>query len=273
MKTLIRSLEEKDALDWLSDTDFGAYQLDERDKKAPGTCEWFLTSREYRSWIQEEGQVLFCPGIAGAGKTVLVSAIIEDLHSRFQNDPSTAIVHIYCRYDRADRQTFDKLRASLLRQLCEKLSPLPRVIMELHHEYKPRRMMAPPERIISGLESVAGLFSKIFVVIDALDEWQQVDCHSLPKRLLFLQRNLPFNLLATSRPLPLIESHFSGHQRCDIKAQQQDIYAYVDSFEWPESHCIGNIPGLKDSVKAIMCEITRGMYVNPKFAAHPGFFH
>ncbi|CAJ0552612.1 Ff.00g006900.m01.CDS01 [Fusarium sp. VM40] len=264
VKTLIRSLEEREALDWLSDTNFGAYQLDERDKKAPGTCEWFLTSREYRFWIQEEGQVLFCPGIAGAGKTVLVSAIIEDLHSRFQNDPSTAIAHIYCRYDRTNRQTFDELRASLLRQLCEKLSPLPQVIMELHNEYKLRRMKAPPERIISCLESVSGFFSMIFVVIDALDEWQQVDCHSLPKRLLFLQGNLPFNLLATSRPLPLIESHFSGHQRCDIKAQQQDIYAYVDNFEWPESHCIGKIPGLKDSVKAIMCEITRGMFLLTK---------
>ncbi|TVY79660.1 putative ankyrin repeat protein [Fusarium oxysporum f. sp. cubense] len=271
VENLKRSIAEQEVLNWLSDEDFGTYQFDERSKKAPGTCQWFLDSPEYQSWTQEKGQVLFCPGIAGAGKTVLASAIIENLHSRFQNDSSTAIAHIYCRYNRVDRQNFNELQASVLRQLCERLSPLPEHIMKIYSQYKPRRVELPPERIISGLESVSGLFSKVFIVVDALDEWraaEHADLYSLPGELLFLQRKLAINLLATSRPLPLIANRFSNHPSLLITAQQQDIDAYVDNFRWPESSCIGKIPGLRDMVKEIMSQLVRGMFLLARLYLH-----
>ncbi|RKK23082.1 hypothetical protein BFJ63_vAg14423 [Fusarium oxysporum f. sp. narcissi] len=271
VENLKRSISEQEVLNWLSDEDFGTYQFDERSKKAPGTCQWFLDSPEYQSWTQEKGQVLFCPGIAGAGKTMLASAIIESLHSRFQSDSSTAIVHIYCRYNRVDRQTFNKLRASLLRQLCERLSPLPEGIMQLYNQYKPRRVEAPPERILSELESVSGLFSKVFMVVDALDEWratEHADLYSLPGELLHLQRKLAMNLLATSRPIPLIANQFNNYPSISITAQQQDIYAYVDNFRWPESSCIGKITGLRGLVKKVMSQIVRGMFLLARLYLH-----
>ncbi|EMT72831.1 hypothetical protein FOC4_g10004316 [Fusarium odoratissimum] len=271
VENLKRSISEQEVLNWLSDEDFGTYQFDERSKKAPGTCQWFLDSPEYQSWTQEKGQVLFCPGIAGAGKTVLASAIIESLHSRFQSDSSTAIVHIYCRYNRVDRQTFNKLRASLLRQLCERLSPLPEGIMQLYNQCKPRRVEAPPERILSELESVSGLFSKVFMVVDALDEWratEYADLYSLPGELLHLQRKLAMNLLATSRPIPLIANKFNDYPSVSITAQQQDIYAYVDNFRWPESSCIGKIAGLRGLVKKVMSQIVGGMFLLARLYLH-----
>ncbi|KAJ4106327.1 hypothetical protein NW761_000195 [Fusarium oxysporum] len=271
VENLKRSIAEQEVLNWLSDEDFGTYQFDERSKKAPGTCQWFLGSPEYQSWTQEKGQVLFCPGIAGAGKTVLASAITESLHSRFQSDSSIAIVHIYCRYNRVDRQTFNKLRASLLRQLCERLSPLPEGIMQLYNQYKPRRVEAPPKRILSELESVSGLFSKVFMVVDALDEWratEHADLYSLPGELLHLQRKLAMNLLATSRPIPLIANQFNNYPSISITAQQQDIYAYVDNFRWPESSCIGKIAGLRGLVKKVLSQIVKGMFLLARLYLH-----
>ncbi|KAF5590866.1 ankyrin protein [Fusarium pseudoanthophilum] len=270
VKDLKRSITEQGVLDWLSDEDFGAYQFDERGKRAPGTCQWFLNSPEYQSWTEDRGQVLFCSGIAGAGKTVLTSAIIENLHSRFQSDSSTAIAHIYCRYNRADRQTLPKLRASLLRQLCERLSPLPEGIMQLYDQYKPRRMEAPPERILSELESVSDRFSKVFVVVDALDEWatEHGDLCSLPAKILFLQRKLVINLLVTSRPLPLITNRFTDYPSISITAQRQDIYAYVDNFRWPESSCIGKIAELRGSVKQIISRVIKGMFLLARLYLH-----
>ncbi|KAF5713682.1 ankyrin protein [Fusarium globosum] len=263
VKDLKRSITEQEVLDWLSDEDFGAYQFDERSKKAPGTCQWFLDLPEYQSWIQEKGQVLFCPGIAGAGKTVLASAIIEDLHSRFQRDSSTAILHIYCRYNRVDRQTFNDLRASLLRQLCELLSPLPEGIMQLYDQYKPRRTGPPPERVLSELESVSGQFFKVFLVVDALDEWatEHGDLYSLPAELLLLQTKSAINLLTTSRPVPLIAHQFRNYPSISITAQQQDIYAYVDNFRWPDSSCIGKMAALRGLVRKVMSQTVRGMFL------------
>ncbi|KAF5557177.1 ankyrin protein [Fusarium phyllophilum] len=267
---LKRSIAEQEVLDWLSDEDFGAYQFDERSKKAPGTCQWFLDSLGYQSWTQMKDQVLFCPGIAGAGKTVLASAVVENLHSRFQTDSSIVILHIYCRYNRVDRQTCNKLRASLLRQLCERLSTLPRGIMQLYNEYKPLRVEIPPERIISELKAVSDLFSKVFMVVDALDEWatEQGDLYSLPAELLLLQRKLAINLLATSRPIPLIADQFKKHHSISITAQQQDIYTYVDNFRWPESSCIGKIPKLRELVKRTMSQIVRGMFLLARLYLH-----
>ncbi|KAF5694501.1 ankyrin protein [Fusarium denticulatum] len=266
VENLKRSIADREVLDWLSDEDFGTYQFDERSKRAAGTCQWFLDSPEYQSWTQEKDQVLFCPGIAGAGKTVLVSAVIEDLHSRCETDSNTATVHIYCRYNRVDRQSVNKLRASLLRQLCGRLSPLPKGIMQLYNEYKPRRMEPPPERILSELESVSGLFPRVFMVVDALDEWatKDGDLYSLPGELLLLQRKLAINLLATSRPIPLISNQFKDYSSISIIAQQQDIYAYVDNFRWPESSCIGKIPELQGLVKQVMSQIVKGMFLLAK---------
>ncbi|CVL06133.1 related to ankyrin [Fusarium mangiferae] len=268
---LKRSIAEQEVLDWLSDEDFGAYQFDERSKKAPGTCQWFLNSPEYQSWTQDKSQVLFCPGIAGAGKSVLASAVIEDLHARFQPNSSAVIVHIYCRYNRVDRQTFNELRANILRQLCERLSPLPECIMEVYNQYKPQRVKIPRETSFSVLKSVSSLFSKVFLVVDALDEWRAEDhagLYSLPGELLFLQWKLAINLLATSRPLPLTTNQFSSYPCLSIIAQQEDIDAYVDNFGWPESSCIGKITGLKNMVKEIMSRLVRGMFLLARLYLH-----
>ncbi|KAF5557284.1 ankyrin protein [Fusarium napiforme] len=263
VKDLKRSIAEREALDWLSDEDFGAYQFDERSKKAPGTCQWFLDSPKYQSWTQERGQVLFCPGIAGAGKTIVASAVIESLYSCFEKDTNIAIAYVYCRYNRVDQQSFNKFRASLLRQLCEQLSPLPEGIMQLYHEYKPRRVELPPEKITSELKAVSGLFSKVFMVVDALDEWakEHKDLYSLPAELLLLQRRLAINLLATSRPIPILSNQFSDYPSISITAQQQDIYAYVDNFRWPESSCIGKKQELRGLIKRVISQTVRGMYV------------
>ncbi|SCN68603.1 related to ankyrin [Fusarium fujikuroi] len=270
VKDLKRSIAEQEVLGWLSDEDFGTYQFDEHSKKAPGTCQWFLGSPEYQSWTQKKGQVLFCPGIAGAGKSVLASAIIENLHSRFEADSGTSTIHIYCRYNRADRQTFTKLRASLLRQLCERLSSVPEGIIQLYNQYKPQRVGATPERILSELQSVSGLFCQVFLVVDALDEWatEHGDLYSLPAELLLLQRKLDMNLLATSRPIPLISNQFEDHPSVSISAQQQDIYAYVDNFRWPESSCVGQIAELRGLVKQALSQIVGGIFLLARLYLH-----
>ncbi|QGI78717.1 hypothetical protein CEK25_005446 [Fusarium fujikuroi] len=270
VKHLKRSIAEQEVLEWLSDEDFGAYQFDERSKKAPGTCQWFFNSPEYQSWTQNKSQVLFCPGIAGAGKSVLASAVIENLHARFQPNSSTAIVHIYCRYNRVDQQTFDELWASILRQLCERLSPLPECITQVYNQYKPQRVKPPRERSLSVLKSVSSLFSKVFLVVDALDEWatEHGDLYSLPAELLLLQRKLDMNLLATSRPIPLISNQFEDHPSVSISAQQQDIYAYVDNFRWPESSCVGQIAELRGLVKQALSQIVGGIFLLARLYLH-----
>ena len=49
-------------------------------------------------------QTLFCPGIPGAGKTILASVVIDDLNIRFRKDSSVGVVYIYYDYRLRDEQ-------------------------------------------------------------------------------------------------------------------------------------------------------------------------
>ncbi|KAK7996637.1 putative RPE1-D-ribulose-5-phosphate 3-epimerase [Apiospora arundinis] len=75
----IQSNEDLKILDWLTQTEYGPQHSDYRQKRVPGTGQWLLDSEKYQSWRSTPSQTLFCPGIPGAGKTILTSVVIEDL--------------------------------------------------------------------------------------------------------------------------------------------------------------------------------------------------
>jgi hypothetical protein len=73
-------------LDWLTPIDYASQQNDYLTRRQPGTGQWLLDSAEYQIWVPTSQQTLFCPGIPGAGKTILTSIVIDHLSTRFQND-------------------------------------------------------------------------------------------------------------------------------------------------------------------------------------------
>jgi len=77
------------------------------------------------------------------------------------------------------------------------------------------------------LESEIMMYSKVFIVIDALDECREDNA----TRAEFLQvlRSLPgnVNLMVTSRELPSIARDFRGKKRLTIRANDEDVKRYV----------------------------------------------
>jgi Cdc6-like AAA superfamily ATPase len=67
--------------------------------------------------VETEKQTLFCPGIPGAGKTILTSIVIDKLTTQFGNDESIGVAYIYCNFRRQDKQKPGDLLTSLLKQL------------------------------------------------------------------------------------------------------------------------------------------------------------
>jgi Cdc6-like AAA superfamily ATPase len=105
-------------LDWLTLVDYGPQQSDFFNKREPGTGQWLLTSKEYNYWIESSKQTLFCPGIPGAGKTILTSIVVNDLDNRFP-DSTVGIAYVFCNFRRKTEQTLYNLLASILKQLVE----------------------------------------------------------------------------------------------------------------------------------------------------------
>jgi hypothetical protein len=82
-----------------------------------GTGQWLLNSDEFQAWINQRGQTLFCPGIPGAGKTILTSIVIDGLNTRFQSNTNVGIAYIYYNFRQQDEQKSEDLLAILLKQL------------------------------------------------------------------------------------------------------------------------------------------------------------
>ena len=60
-------------LDWIYPGNFKAKHEEIKSKRVPESGKWFLESPEYQNWLSttETPAKLYCPGLAGAGKTVL----------------------------------------------------------------------------------------------------------------------------------------------------------------------------------------------------------
>ena len=62
-------------------------------ERLPSTCKWVLAHDHYREWIAADGPAcLWISGVAGAGKSILSSAIVDHLLTNQQRD----FVIIYC---------------------------------------------------------------------------------------------------------------------------------------------------------------------------------
>ena len=86
--------------DWLTPIDNAPQQNDFISRRQEGTGGWLLHSEEFQRWIDQKDQTLFCPGIPGAGKTMITSIVVDNLYTRFENDGSIGIAYIYCNFRR-----------------------------------------------------------------------------------------------------------------------------------------------------------------------------
>ena len=102
----------KKILDWLSPIDYAKLQSDTLRKRQEGTGEWFLKTTAFTKWVEgkQSPNTLFCPGIPGAGKTMIVSIVINHLKTSFLT--TRRAEHIYIAFTR-DR-TIRKLTIYLL---------------------------------------------------------------------------------------------------------------------------------------------------------------
>jgi hypothetical protein len=106
-----------DILDWLTPIDYILQQSDFISRRHAGTGQRLLDSTEFQTWLEKDKQTLFCPGIPGAGKTILTSIVIDGLNTRFQSNTNVGIAYIYYNFRQQDEQKSEDLLAILLKQL------------------------------------------------------------------------------------------------------------------------------------------------------------
>jgi hypothetical protein len=87
------------------------------------------------------------------------------------------------------------------------------------------------DEIFGALLSVAGTYSMVFIILDALDECPSDDGgrDMFLSRMFHLQGECGANLFVTSRPDPDLEEQFEGSKCIEFRPTDRDIRIYLES--------------------------------------------
>jgi NACHT domain. len=270
-------------LQWLSSADYSPQQADFLRQREEGTGQWFIESHQFQEWyspcylhtclipilpqanqstrLSRKPVTLFCPGIPGAGKTILVSIIIDYLQRNLA-DCDAGIAYLYCNFRRVDDQSVEQLIANLVKQLLRNKFPPPPAVMDVYARHEKHRSQPSLSDLEEMFHAVAALYKdRAFVVVDALDECQMNDNvrFKFIETLLRLQsRKTNINLLATSRPVPDIVEAFNGHPRLEIVAQRDDIERYMRN-RMSNLRAVSKYPDLQHEIISCIASVADGM--------------
>ncbi|KAJ7441279.1 hypothetical protein B0H11DRAFT_1655862, partial [Mycena galericulata] len=111
-----QAAERTQLIEWLSPINFFLRQAYIKQMRQPGTGGWLLEHPHFQAWKYGSQRSLWCHGIPGAGKTVLVSKVVDHLDAECE-DKRAAVACIYLNHKEAKDQTPALLLSSLWRQL------------------------------------------------------------------------------------------------------------------------------------------------------------
>lgn len=257
--------ERRDIIAWLSPISFVAQQVDIFSKWQQGTGNWFLETADFRNWIDGRGSsILWCSGLPGAGKTVLVSVVITYLQQQFTIDCDIGVGYIYCSYKAHGSQTSANLIGSLLQQIVQRTRmTLSSEIMAYYEEFSDVGKGPTLSQICHLLETETRRLNHVFIVIDALDECEETTRETL---ILCLSKLSPkIRLLITSRHMPMVndEAALQGLNYLEIQASDMDIRKYLEQrlTERRMSRHIRNDPELKETIVRTIVGKAQGMFL------------
>lgn len=205
----------------------------------PGSGAWFLQDEQYLQWKSSLKSSLWLHGLAGCGKTVLVSSIVENLQQAIGPNrlASSSPILLYFFFDFRDKrkQSLEDMARTLAHQLYYQdiniRQPLDKLLHACGDGYrKPSTEMLL--RVVLDFLLITG--RRVYLVFDALDECP-VPRYDLLDWIRMIARltDQRIHLLVTSRKEPDIDSVLGRDNVIDqvIAAQSDiidaDIRAYI----------------------------------------------
>jgi predicted ATPase len=258
-------VERRAVMDWLTSIDYAPQQSDFINRRQEKTGQWLLNSNEFKGWVNQSNQTLFCPGIPGAGKTIIASIIVDDLCTRFQNDANIGIAYLYCNFRQQQKQKPENLLASILKQLVQEQPSTPKNVKSLYKCHTVKRTRPSINEISKVLQSVIVDYTRTFIIIDALDECQVSDGSrgKFLSEIFNLQVKTEVSLFATSRFIPEIINLFEGSISLEIRAKDEDVRLYLDEkMSQLRPFVLRNL-SLREEIKIEISKAVNGMCVPP----------
>lgn len=241
--SLLTESQRHEVYRWLQHTDPSSLHFRARKDYEPGTGEWMLRTPEWISWLNARERCLWIHGIPGAGKTILMSYLIEQIkqHCELPQPSKCTYVYYYCYFGHDQDETAPFLRW-LINQLCRQSDSVPGYVYYLY------RGGGEPsfKELLEAVEEILGAFDLIYLAIDAVDESEPRDDMLEALRVLATDsRFKKLHLLVSSREYIEIEtvmedfsvkiSMANTHVEEDIRRHVQSALQSNKRFKrWPQ---------------------------------------
>lgn len=216
---------------WLSPADPSTNATRARERRHADTGTWLLESAGFREWEAGERQYLWLYGLAGCGKTVLSTTILDHL----EKTGAHPTLRFFFDFNDTRKQTLDDLLRSLAFQLYHTEKEATKVLDRLFTSNDEGLRQPDVNALSACVESILQSSPRITVVLDALDE-----CTTRDKLLSWVGRlssssdTKKTKLIVTGRPEAEFQREIPrlfGEDNCKMlskEAVNADIRSYVD---------------------------------------------
>ncbi|VTT73843.1 unnamed protein product [Fusarium fujikuroi] len=256
---------------WLSPPDPSINRNKALLQRQEGSGQWFLQSATYSAWKAEQNSLIWLHGLPGCGKTILSSAIVDDLEK--SETLFRGLLYFFFDFTDTSKQSLEGLVCSLCSQLYRKERKVQERLDSLYSSCDDGHQQPTTEALEAAFNDMIQQAGEVWIVVDALDEcrtrkgFPTGGLLSWLKTLLDTQQ-LNVHLLVTSRPEQDIESAITGWDRIqDVvpiqsKLTMDDIRTYVHTrvrqhpglARWQQQ------PKVQGEIEAALIEKADGMF-------------
>ena len=246
--------------EWLSSLDFANSHRSALNNRTEDTGQWFLETQEFQDWIAEPGATLYCPGIPGAGKTIIAAVAIAHLQEIYRNT-NVLVLYVYCYHKEESLQSLENLLRGFLKQIIQQSVTIPNSIKELWHKHTKGNGRPTMTELTSTLVSLLSTSERSFMVVDALDEYSKTEYkrNAFLNLLSILKEHC--NIMLTSRPAVTVSDRFPKARHLEIRAREIDVRRYVKSQIPMLAKCVRMKVELQKLIEDTIAEAVEGMYV------------
>ncbi|OBT58918.1 hypothetical protein VE04_00567, partial [Pseudogymnoascus sp. 24MN13] len=253
---------------WLSPPDPSVNYQKSCKQREEDTGLWLLNGEEYTKWKTDAASIIWLYGIAGCGKTILSSTVIQDVFQHCIGDPGKVVAYFYFDFNDLKKQSPELMVRSLICQLSQKCVKIPASLDLLFSSCDNGNHNPSLDSQLDVLHQMIQEYPQCYIILDALDECKdRAELMDIINQISGWQLD-NLHVLVTSREEREIQSSLQSliedqNTIClESRLVDVDIQKYVrtrllddaDLRKWQKSSDV------QDEIKAALMNGPRGMF-------------
>ncbi|KAF2866229.1 ankyrin repeat-containing domain protein [Massariosphaeria phaeospora] len=264
----LRDLKLVKIREWLSAPDPSTNYQKALKQRHDDTGLWFLESDQYAEWKTNATSFFWLHGIAGCGKTILSSTVLQNVLQHCNSDPGKVVAYFFFDFNDKQKQNPELMVRSLIRQLSQQCVRIPTSLDMLFSSCENGQRQPSLHALLEVLQQMMQEFPHIYIVLDALDEcsgWTELT-DILETMSAWQLQNL--HIVLTSRRERDIESSLETFIRqkdfvcLQSKVVDRDIHKYVQQRLSADKRLSrwGRDPALRQDIEVALMKGAQGMF-------------